>query len=77
MATLPNLSVIEPGATPPQRLPFNIEAEKALLGALLTDSACMAVVFDRNSVARVFRFDSMTGIPRISAYSSVLKSPST
>jgi replicative DNA helicase len=38
MATVPTLSVIEPGTPQPQRLPFNIEAEKALLGALLIEN---------------------------------------
>ncbi|TPE61393.1 replicative DNA helicase [Sandaracinobacter neustonicus] len=38
MATLPNLSIIESGTDGAQRLPFNIEAEKALLGALLVEN---------------------------------------
>lgn len=44
MATVPSLSVIEPGAPASQRLPFNIEAEKALLGALLIENRMLEEV---------------------------------
>ena len=38
MASVPTLSIIESGPDGTQRLPFNIEAEKALLGALLVEN---------------------------------------
>lgn len=38
MATLPNISLVDPASPGAQRVPFNIEAEKALLGALMLEN---------------------------------------
>ena len=38
MATLPNISLVDPASAGARRTPFNIEAEKALLGALLLEN---------------------------------------
>lgn len=38
MATLPSITLVDPASSGAQRVPFNIEAEKALLGALLLEN---------------------------------------
>jgi replicative DNA helicase len=44
MATLPHISLLPSAAPEPQRVPFNIDAEKALLGALLIENRLLEEV---------------------------------